>query len=400
MPIFNSLGSNYDFPFVVKSLFATNSYEKKKRLEKFLGEKYGGKVFLVFKGREAIELGLRSLKLPLGSEVAVNGFTCYAVYEAIKAAGLEPIYLDISGNDLHFSPEELEKTLNSRKEVRVVIVQNTLGYPCDIEGIKNICKKHNLILMEDLAHSVGSVYENAKEAGTVGDLVVLSFSQDKMVDGITGGALVVRNRKAVILKILLGARKAPDEFKYKLYPFLTILIRSLYVFGIGKALHAFLKGFNLLPDPVKTHDRDIHKLPEWYCGLIFERFRNLKQNIRHRRKIAKIYVNNLNKNVVFPFSKRGVMKSSNNRFPIFVDKRDNLIRYLKSRGIYVSDIWYDAPISPQRLLMNTNYKVGSCPKSEKISQAILNLSTHINVSEKRALNICDEINTWLKLPQD
>lgn len=185
MSIFNSLGSNYDFNFVLKSLFSRGNDD----LKSFLENKYKGQVTLVYKGREAIELALGNINK--GSLVGINDFTCIAVYEAVKKAGMEVEYLDIDKGELNFSAETLKKAVN----VKAVIIQNTLGYPCDIEKIAQICKEKKIILIEDLAHSIGTRYENGEEAGMVGDFVVLSFSQDKIIDAVSGGALISRINK-------------------------------------------------------------------------------------------------------------------------------------------------------------------------------------------------------------
>ena len=80
MNIFNSLGSNYDFGFVIKSLFGGFNDSAKEQLKRLLQNKYGGLPILVYKGREAITLALEILNLPKDSTVAINGFTCFAVY--------------------------------------------------------------------------------------------------------------------------------------------------------------------------------------------------------------------------------------------------------------------------------------------------------------------------------
>lgn len=182
MSIFNSLGSNYDFKFVLKALFSRREGD----LKKFLESKYQGKVTLTYKGRDALELALADL--PKESLVGINGFTCFAVYEAIKKAGHQALYLDIEKGELNFSADTLKRAVN----VKAVIIQNTLGYPCDIEKIAQICQENKIILIEDLAHSVGTRYKNGVEAGMIGDYVALSFSQDKMIDAVSGGALIER----------------------------------------------------------------------------------------------------------------------------------------------------------------------------------------------------------------
>ena len=99
MSVFNSLGSNYNFNFVLKSLFTLGGNKETSALEKNLKEKYNGEVFLFYKGREALTFALEFLNFPKNSAACYTGFTCYAVFAAIKEAGLKPIPLDI---DLNF----------------------------------------------------------------------------------------------------------------------------------------------------------------------------------------------------------------------------------------------------------------------------------------------------------
>lgn len=393
MNIFNSLGSNYDFDFVLRTLLSWGGNGRGK-LKTLLEEKYGGKASLTYKGREAIELALKILKLPKDSWVAINGFTCYAVYEAIDNAGYGTEFIDID-ESLNFSTENLKVILRSNSKVRVVVIQNTLGYPCDIKKIEKICRKNKLILIEDLAHSVGAIYEDGREAGTVGDFTVLSFSQDKIIDGISGGVLVVRNEKyQTALPRSFSNPKFIQQLKDRFYPLFTYLIRKTYSVGLGKLLHWVLRSFGLLSKPMDGED-GIKNLPSWYCQLAYSAFIDHVDNINHRRRIASVYAKAIDKKILSDQVVKKVDLSSNLRFPIFVENRSSLVNYLKDYGVYVSDVWYDAPISPKGYMERTSYN-GQCPNAEKISEKILNLPTHINVNEMDAGNISELINKWLK----
>lgn len=391
MNIFNSLGSNYNFNFVLKSFLSFGNSTKK--LETILEEKYNGKAILLYKGREAIELSLKQLNLPSGSFVAICGFTCFAVYEAIKNAGLDIEYLDIERGELNFSTNELEKHLKENPKIKVVIIQNTLGYPTDIQNISKVCKDNNITLIEDLAHCVGTKYSNGTEAGTVGDITILSFSQDKIVDGISGGALIKRSGEVDLhLQNVSIKRQIKDRF----YPLFTFIIRKSYSFGIGKILHLILKRLKLLSGPMDELKDELHRLPTFHSNLISQAFSNLPENLSHRRSIASIYEKLINPKVVSQKIASQIYLSTNLRFPIFVTERDNLVKYLKQFGIYISDIWYDGPIAPKKYLSQTDYKK-QCPNSELASSAILNLPTHINISEKEAMVLSNLINQWIKL---
>lgn len=382
--IFNSLGSNYNLKFVLKTLFAVNNRKYRDKLISFLNKKYSGETVLLYKGREAIKLALDLLKLPRGSKVGINGFTCYVVYKAIVDAGYKPELIDID-KTLNFSHSELKK----HKDLKVVIVQNTLGIPCDIEEIKKHCLDNKIILIEDLAHSVGLIYKNGQEAGTQGDFIALSFSQDKMIDSVSGGALVVRNSKYKRLSDLTFRNVSlQGQIKDRFYPLWTYKIRNTYGLGLGKVLHFILKKSGLLSQPLSSDlEIDFHNLPDWYCSLIKYQFSQHTSDLSHRKTISAIYVKNINNKVI-------VNTASDMRFPILVSKRTKLLEYLKARGIFLSDIWYDAPIAPIKFLKLTDYN-GECPISEKISKQILNLPTHINISLKQAENISKIINIWL-----
>ncbi len=384
MRIFNSLGSNYNLKYVLKSLFS-NTIGQNQKLKIFLEDKYQGKVILTYKGREALTLTLKILNLPKESCVAINGFTCYAVHKAVEKASLVPICLDLGekNTDLNFAPETLEKILKENKNVKVVVVQNTLGYSTDIEKLVKICRDKKIILVEDLAHCVLAKYRNGIETGSVGDFVVLSFSQDKVVDAVSGGALVIRNKKYLSFRNF-QFKEPTNQMRDRMYPLFTYKIRSLYDLGLGKILHFTLKKLNLLSKPMQEGLYNFYSLPNWYCNLAVLEFDNLPKQISHRREIAEIYAKNLNKKVLNLNIVGKISISSNLRFPIFVENRKKLIQFLKESNIFISDIWYD-DVAPE------------CPNAVEISRIILNLPTHINITERDALKISERINEWLRL---
>lgn len=397
MNIFNSLGSNYDLRFVTQALLSGDSPNYSDKLKTLLEDKYQGKVILVYKARQAIELALRLLNLPKDSQVAINGFICYAVYQAIVKSGYKVECLDLENSDLNFSADKFKAKLRQNSKIKVLIVQNTLGYPVDIEKIAKICQENKIILIEDLAHSVGLVYKNNQAAGTVGDFTILSFSQDKMIDAISGGALIIREGNFEISNLNFESPELNQQLRDRFYPFFTYIIRTSYQIKIGKLTHFLLKRLNLLANPMGNQiDEKIHQLPNWYANLALLSFRDLENNLKHRRQIAAIYAQNLDPKVLSKPLLPQVSNSTNLRFPIFVKAREDLIQYLEKSGLYVSDIWYDAPIAPQKYMKLATYQ-GQCPVSENVSSQILNLPTHRNISIREAKEICERINQWLKL---
>jgi perosamine synthetase len=394
MNIFNSLGSNYSTTDIINTLFLPTSIKDRDNLISLLNSKYNGRTIITYKGREAIYLALKMSNIPKDSFVAVNGFTCIAVISAIEKAGYKPVFIDTDDkNNLNFSYANfVNKSKNTN--ISAVIIQNTLGYPCDINSIYEFCKKNKIILIEDLAHSVGTFYGD-KESGNFGDFVALSFSQDKIIDGVTGGALIVKNNKK-IPDIDYEKISIQTQFINKIYPLMTFLIRSGYKYKIGKLLHLFLRKMNSLPNPIKNIHGNIHYLPNINSRLIKNQFNMLSYQLGHRKKIARIYQTNLPLEITSKIVNDNIDSSTNIRYPIFISGRNQLLKYLKTYGIYISDIWYDAPVSPIKYSSNYNQNI-NCDNFQDISEKIVNLPTHINISESQAIEITSYINKWLKL---
>ncbi len=393
MNIFNSLGSNYSFTDALRVLFTRGSERARHDLTHYLEKRYGGRVVLTYKGREALTLALNALRK---GAVAVNAFTCWAVYEAVRESGSAVRYLDISRSSLNFSRDTLEQALETDPSIKAVVIQNTLGFPCDIAGIAAICKERDIVLIEDLAHSIGCRYPSGEEAGTVGDFVVLSFSQDKIIDGVSGGALIVRNaRYADAVAKPLEKVALSQQLKDRLYPLLAWKIRAAHMLYLGGLVHNIVRSLGILTKPLPDKGVSAARaLPDWYCVGILRQYELLEKTARHRREIAGIYARTIHPSVLLSQDTEHIPRSANLRFPLLVNGRDRLIEHLKSKHIYVGDIWYDAPVGPKKYLHRTDYR-GQCPHAEEVARLMLNLPTHANVSAEQAEAIATAVHQWL-----
>lgn len=386
MAIFNSLGSNYR-PRHLWHMFSGFDTRQRDEFVGYLENRYDANAQLTYKGREALYLALRNAGLKRGSHVAINGYTCYAVYDAVQAAGMVPVYVDIEKKSLNFSAAELKKHIKKDKKLKAVIVQNTLGFPSDMAKIEDLAHKHKLHLIEDLAHSVGMKYEDGREAGTVADSA-LSFSQDKAVDAVSGGAYIYRGKKQKFhTRRLRYTRFMKDYY----YIWNTQFIRSGYIWGGGKIYGYILTKFRFLPKPMDGRAEKVRRPDTWHATLAYKQFRDLAATIEHRQDIAAIYRHNLPARIQLPHMEEATYL----RFPLMVKDPASLISHMKSAGIYISDTWYESPISPKRCVKDTNYEAGECTRSEKMASQMVNLPTHINVEDDDAEKITAKVNEWL-----
>lgn len=344
---------------VWRHLFMRAGKKDATQLEEFLAEHYGGEAMLAKNGRSALALALKAY-FNKGDKVIVNGFTCYAVYEAVRAAGLVPVFADIDKTDLNFSIKTLEKVID--ENTVGIIVQNTLGNPVDMQAIERFAGKHGLIIVEDLAHSAGVKYADGREAGTVGAATVLSFGKDKAIDATSGGAVVLRHHHMnKVVKPGRAPRKS-DYLRERFYPLFGAWCRRLTRVHLGGVLMRAL---------IKIH--------------FVERSADNKLDLTRRpanfeAKLALEQLKKLPKSGAKPLREFYLVKN-----------RGEALEKLKKAGYYFDGFWYEKPISPARYYEKTKFDEKTCPVATEVAKKIVNLPNYYSKNElARAREIIEE----------
>src|SRR5512135_1616150 len=129
-------------------------------------EYLGLRLFPFYKGRVALFAILKAMGVNTGDEVIVPGFTCVVVPNAVIYNRALPVFVDIDGATYNIDPGKIEAKIT--KKTRAIIVQHTFGVPAEMDGITEIAKAHNLFLIEDSCHTLGSRYKG-KPVGAFGD---------------------------------------------------------------------------------------------------------------------------------------------------------------------------------------------------------------------------------------
>lgn len=404
MPIFNSLGSNYKFREVlIASLLCFSSQQEAqyKTILKKLERYFQGKAILLHNGRDAIEYCLTAYNISTNDQVLTQAFSCSSIEEAIHRVGAQACYFDLAPGKIKTTLEQVKKSYNKAKQPKAVILQHTLGYQDEVAEIARFCQENNLLLIADLAQAVGATGSNNQPLGMEADAVVLSFGRDKVVDAITGGAVLFRKqpKKLPELKKFQSSEKNTLSFKKTLYPFFTWVVRKTYSIGLGKVLHWFFKKLDLTQTSIKSPHQNYQPLPINLPILLLDAWNQLETQLDHRRQLAYYYFNQIkqNKKIVVPVETGEIKKGTNLRFPVLVQSGkhlQSLLNYLAKHQIYLLDRWYKKPVDSGSLRFKSDYQPGSCPEAEKMSQVIINLPTHQNISLADAEKITKLINLW------
>jgi len=149
---------------------------------------------LTTSGTSSLEMAALILDANPGDEVIMPSFTFVTTASAFVRAGLVPVFVDVCPNTLNLDVSKVEKAIGPR--TKAIVPVHYAGIGCDMEGLVDLCQKHNLRLFEDAAHAFLSK-SKGKYLATTGDVAVLSFHQTKNVVSGEGGALLVNNPKMV-----------------------------------------------------------------------------------------------------------------------------------------------------------------------------------------------------------
>ena len=141
-------------------------------------------------GTIALLTAIKALNLPYGSEVITTPFTFAATPHCIAWNGLKPVFCDIEPNTMTIDANKIEALITPNTSAIVGV--HVYGFPCDVEKIDKIAKKHNLKVIYDAAHAF-STEINGVGIGNFGDVTMFSFHATKLFNTIEGGCLTYTN---------------------------------------------------------------------------------------------------------------------------------------------------------------------------------------------------------------
>ncbi|WP_186668331.1 aminotransferase class I/II-fold pyridoxal phosphate-dependent enzyme [Sporosarcina sp. BP05] len=222
----------------VKEAFDTNWIaplgENVNGFERELAEKVGSKAAAALSsGTAAIHLALIAAGVGEGDIVFCPTLTFSATANPIIYQNAIPVFIDSDYETWNISPKALKEAFEKYPEVKAVIVVHLYGLSADMDKIMDICKKHNVAVIEDAAESLGTYYKG-KHTGTFGDYGIFSFNGNKIITA-SGGGMLVSNDEERIGKARFWATQSRDQAKHYQHSELGFNYRmSNVVAGIGR----------------------------------------------------------------------------------------------------------------------------------------------------------------------
>lgn len=305
----------------------------------------------VASGLDALTLSLLACGIPENSEVIVPSNTYIATILSILHAKLKPVLVEPDIRTYNIDPIKIEEKISSR--TKAIMVVHLYGKSCDMDPITEMCKKYNLILIEDCAQSHGAKYKG-KLTGTFGDFGAFSFYPTKNLGALGDAGAVITNN---------------DIYSDRL--------RKLRNYGSSKKYYNELIGYN-------------SRLDELQAALLSVKLKYLDEINTHKRKLAKIYSDNLKDDFIKPVIDDNffdVYHIYNIRHP----ERDKLKEYLLKHEI-MTEIHYPVPPHKQKAL--EGLFSGEYPISEEIHNTTLSLPCSFGHSYDDIYRVVEVMNKF------
>ncbi len=347
--------------FGVEEASAINDYMKTdgfltefKLTEKFSGmiASFTGAKYCVVVNNGTISLTLAAMATGVtdGDEVIVPNYTMVATPNSVKMFGATPIFVDVDPQTLCLDIKKVETAITARTKAIIMVSANGRYPDVGIDAFKELCKRKQIILIEDAAQSLGSFYPDGTHIGRAGLVGSFSFSAPKIISTGQGGALITDNEE------------------------IFIKLKSLKDFGRaqgGNDIHHTV-GFN-------------SKFTELQAVIGIEQMKKLEKRIKRKKEIWLRYKKNLK---IVPNMKL-FDHNLNHTAPWFIDSlvenREELISFLKDRGIGTRKMY---PPLNQQLAYNVP---GHFPISKLVGEKGLWLPSYVQLSNTEIDFISEKI---------
>lgn len=162
--------------------------ELESKLAELTGAKYA---VAVNSGTSALHCACIAAGIGPGDEVITTPITFAASANCAFYCGGTPVFADINPETYNIDPKSIKAHITDK--TKAIVAVDFTGQVVEVEAIKKICDEHNLIFIEDAAHSIGSTY-NGKQVGSLADMTTFSFHPVKTVTGGEGGAILTSNK--------------------------------------------------------------------------------------------------------------------------------------------------------------------------------------------------------------
>lgn len=182
--------------------------EFEEKFAKWVGAKYA---VATNSGTAALHVALLSCGIGPGDEVITTPFTFIATGNAIVYTGATPVFADIDLETYNIDPDTIEDLITDK--TKAILPVQLYGQSADMDKIREIAKKHDLLVIEDAAQAHGAMY-NDEKVGNMGDMACFSFYPTKNMTTSEGGMITTNNKELAEKARVFRAHGSNIKYKH------------------------------------------------------------------------------------------------------------------------------------------------------------------------------------------
>ena len=343
---------------------------KVKELEEHLCELTHAKyAVVVCNGTAALHLAALAAGFGEGDEVIVSSITFAASSNCVLYAGAKPVFADINPETYNIDPASIRKLITPR--TKAIVAVDFTGQAVELDEIREICKEHNLLLIEDAAHALGSEYKG-RRIGSMSDMTTFSFHPVKPITTGEGG-MIVTDSEELYRKLVLfrshGITRDPD----------------LMTRNEGPWFYQQLDlGYN-------------YRMTDIQCALGCSQMRKLDRFLARRREITKRYDEAFADcaNIVTPYQ----LPETNSGWHLYIIQvknhdRKTVFEQLRENGIAVN-VHY-IPVYYHPYYQEYGYKEVHCPVAEEVYSHIISLPVYPGLTDEQQDTVIETVKRLTK----
>lgn len=360
-------------------------------------------IFFYWKGRVALYALLKAMKIGIGDEVIIPGFTCVVVPNAIKYTGAQPIYVDIEKKTLNSSFDSIKKAITNK--TKVIICQNTFGLSTDVDRIAEYAKQLGIYTIEDCTHGFGGVYKG-RPNGSYCDAAFYSTQWNKPFSTGVGGFSVVNNEEISAEVVEINKQLIPPSFKDSITLSALLFTRDYFLtpntYWILRRLYRWLSRHNIVVGSSQAEELFGSDIPDNYFqgasdvqikkGI--KSIKRLNENLEKRRMNAEKYTVFLKGRNKYHVDEQLHKDHAFLKYPILVTNRNEFELKAEKAKIELGD-WFCSPIHPITLdndLSKWNVDLRNIPVAHALSKQVVNIPTDTNDANKVIAFLENNIN--------
>lgn len=357
--------------------------------------------FLFFRARHGMEAVFNALREHRGEgSVVTQAYTCITAVNPIVAAGLKPVYADVSADSVSISE------VNYPEDAKAIVLQHTFGIIDDknVSRIISDAKKQHILTVEDSAHCVGSMARD--ENGPLADVSIHSFGGEKLLPTNFGGAIWLnpaldQELRAGMINNFEKADALPFSGRFAARTYRD-QVRLFARVPLYRPIRNLLTRLGFFLPPIAQCERrgknDLSpKLPsKWVRSSMDKALNDYDRYFDMRVKACAVYLRKLKGKIEIPALVDGTQPLV--RMPLYVPQErgaEDLFSAVRAAGFYPGR-WYRPALFPgpdNPKIYNLDPELSDLPVTKDLVSRALNLPTDVN--EAQAEKIADVVLEWL-----